>query len=600
MRKFSSFIIISFLIIISSFVRFGEAFCYEEVTGEFHNLAVTVEFKDTEESDEIKSADDTSLAEVFNGESEGLKSYILKNSQSKLTVSTTFHTTVKINKNSRRYMPRYKLNDDYYEEINIYGYDNRNYTEDGEVSVDGNLQSAEYLYREHEFISLVAEQIKGVENIKDFDLDGDGYLDGLTVIPCSTVKLNMADESKWGNMFWPHMSSMYYGTTEGLNGYYYVGETDYDFKTAVISEKTVYKYVIAPFTAVTGGKESVSVICHEFMHLLGAPDYYAYDGGEEYVGEFDIMGTSDSMALSLTYLRERMGWIGEGEILAVEESGDYFLNPTEESGAGEVKAYKIVLSDYFETDDCYYIECRKLSGLDEGIIIYRVNEKNGFITRADKYGTEELGNMYKSPEVYIFRRQSSLKDLKKNAFLDDFLHKKFGSESGNKNLITNSNGENTKITVEVTGKTGKGYNFRVTIPESPTGDITGGATVETTTDLKGRDILTFENSYRKGYAYILITKKTLEGASGEDIISGKFGEAVKVPVSFQKYRLPKANGTTNVYVCLSDGEKVSRIYTACYGLTPLKISPTVIWAGAGLGFGLFIVIVLAVKFLKKG
>ena len=238
--------------------------------------------------------------------------------------------------------------------------------------------------------------------------------------------------------------------------------------------------------------------------------------------------------------------------------------------------------------------------MDEGIIIYRVNEKNGFITRADKYGTEELGNMYKSPEVYIFRRQSSLKDLKKNAFLDDFLHKKFGSESGNKNLITNSNGENTKITVEVTGKTGKGYNFRVTIPESPTGDITGGATVETTTDLKGRDILTFENSYRKGYAYILITKKTLEGASGEDIISGKFGEAVKVPVSFQKYRLPKANGTTNVYVCLSDGEKVSRIYTACYGLTPLKISPTVIWAGAGLGFGLFIVIVLAVKFLKKG
>ncbi|MBO4323284.1 MAG: hypothetical protein J5836_01335 [Clostridia bacterium] len=592
----------SILIFAFSFAfRSREAFAYEEVNGEFKNIAVCVEFSDTEEKDGITDYALSSLEKVFNGETDSLKSFIGKNSQGKLNVATEFIRTVKIDKTSAYFQPRFLLNGETYEEINPEGYDNRRYTKGGEVSKDGELEGAEYYFREHEFVSLVLKALSGVE-LSGADRDDDGYIDGLTVIPCASVKVNLDDVNEWGSIFWPHMGTRFYGKTENLTEYYYVGDGEYEFEKVMLSGKTAYKYLVAPYDAIVSGEEKgLSVVCHEFMHILGAPDYYGYDSAEEYVGEFDIMGTAETATLSLTYLRERMGWIGEGEVLAVEESGEFFLKPTEKSEVGEVKAYKIVLSDYLETNDCYYIECRKLNGVYDGIIIYRVNEKNGFISANKTYGSDELGNIYGDPEVYIFRRQSMEQDLKKNAFLfDGFLSdRKYGSVSGNKNLITTSNGENTKIVVEVTGETREGYSFKVTIPESPEGDISLGAALEMKTDLKGRNYITFKNSYRKGYAYVLTTKETIKGLSAEDMISGKYGVVKKIPVSFQKCYLAKPNGKTNVYVCFSDGDSTSEIVSLSYGTDAFKISEWVIVAGAGAGFAVFIAIILTIKFVRK-
>ena len=595
MKKFiANFLLL--IVLLSASVLPERAFAYEEVTGEFKNLAVAVEFSDTTEEDEITPSDLSALDAVFNGEETSLKSFIYRNSQGKLSVETSFLKTVKIGEKSSRYAPRYSLKNGLYQEINPDGYDNRNYDENGEVSPEGKLQSVDYFNREHEFVALVAELLEG-ESVDGADRDGDGLIDGLTIVLCPTVKVNMADKNEWGEFFWPHMAVMYYGSSDDISDIYYVGENTYEFKDVSIGGKTVSRYVVAPYSSISDGSESeVSVICHEFMHLLGAPDYYGYDTEEEYVGAFDIMGSSAKLTLSLTYLRERMGWLGDGEVLAVEESGEFFLTPTENGGT--VKAYKIALSDYLKSGDCYYIECRKLSADDDGIIIYRVNENAGYINADGELGRVELGNIYGNPEVYIFRRESAVKDLKKNAFLDNVLYR--SSVYHRKNIIKTSEGEDAGITVEVTGKKSGGYSFRVTIPESPEGNIADGVSAEIKTNRKGGSYLTFENSYRKGYAYVLVTDKNIKDCSFEDILSGKYGEAKKIPVSFQKCDLPKSEGGKYAYLCLSDGENHSEVYTLGYGFIESNGGYMLYFIASGaVGLTAFIAIAVAIKLSKR-
>ena len=608
MKKIAT-VFAAFAIIASAIQYDNFALAYDEVSGEFKNVAVVVEFSDTEEKDAASKTTVSKLDDAFNGDAKSLKKYIEKNSSAKLTVNTEFVHTVRISTESKRYMPRYEYRDGKYSEINSAGYDNRRYDENG-VNPDGNLMSAEYLFREHELVALAAKGLSDI-SVSDADRDGDGRLDALTVIPCATVKVELDDEENWGSLFWPHMSSMYYGGLDGIKKYYFVEEgTEYEFESAVISSLTVKDYIISPYRSIIERfSERISVVCHEFMHILGAPDYYGYDTDEDYVGPFDIMGSSEGSPTSLAYLRVRMGWIAEGkEILAVEKSGEYYLAPTE--SGGEVQAYKIALSDYLESGDCYYIECRKLNSADDGIIIYRVNEKNGYLTANGNYGAEELGNMYGKPEVYVFRQWETftgkprkiIKGATNFALFDGKgPYTEYGSDKDtDKNLITNSDGANTKITISGIKKSSGGYKFTVSLPEEPAGDISEGANIELKYDFKGRDYITFANAYRTGYAHILVTNREIKDCSAEDILSGKYGEAVKIPVSFQKYVLPEAGGGKYAYLCLSDGEKHSKVYSLGYGL--YKINENFVYvalAGGGIGLLVFITVAATIGKLKK-
>ena len=109
-------------------------------------------------------------------------------------------------------------------------------------------------------------------NLADFDNDGDGILDGLAVIHQGPGKEYSGDN----NDIWSHSSTIYGMSFDGIQ---------------------VRRYTIEPeVLGSTGLMQPIGVICHEFGHNLGAPDFYDTDyslsGGEfPGTGVWDLLGS---------------------------------------------------------------------------------------------------------------------------------------------------------------------------------------------------------------------------------------------------------------------------------------------------------------------
>lgn len=123
-------------------------------------------------------------------------------------------------------------------------------------------------YMIEDALSLVADTL----DLKQFDNDGDGILDGLAVIHQGTGQEMSGDASE----IWSHSSIIY--------GLKYNGVS-------------VRRYTIEPECLALGNRMStIGVICHEFGHNLGAPDFYDTDyaqSGGEYCGTgvWDLLGS---------------------------------------------------------------------------------------------------------------------------------------------------------------------------------------------------------------------------------------------------------------------------------------------------------------------
>ena len=120
-----------------------------------------------------------------------------------------------------------------------------------------------------EALQMVADTI----DLRQFDNDGDGVLDGLAVIHQGFGQEMSASDAD----IWSHSTVVYGVTVGGVR---------------------VARYTIEPeLLASTPVRQStIGVICHEFGHNLGAPDFYDtdYSGtGGEYpgTGVWDLMGS---------------------------------------------------------------------------------------------------------------------------------------------------------------------------------------------------------------------------------------------------------------------------------------------------------------------
>lgn len=123
--------------------------------------------------------------------------------------------------------------------------------------------------------AMIAEAlgaIAGEIDLTQFDNDGDGILDGLAVIHQGTgqeASGNAAD-------IWSHSAIIYNMEFGGVQ---------------------VRRYTIQPeLLATTGNISTIGVMCHEFGHNLGAPDFYDSDyeaSGGTYpgTGVWDILGS---------------------------------------------------------------------------------------------------------------------------------------------------------------------------------------------------------------------------------------------------------------------------------------------------------------------
>ncbi len=395
--------------------------------GTIHNIVLFVNFADTQ-----SFADESYLQKtdkMYNTSDISLKNYISAVSKNKLQVETHFlkdknlNLDVTVEKEREYYLPRYRYDStkNVYNEINSKGYDNRYYL-NGSItapSTQGAKKCVDGFYREQtllrEAISLVDDS--GINY--NLDVNGDGYLDGISfILNTDAVSLD------YDELIWPHMSSLYYYGNSVKNSFYIPKSNAYDFSllnkctlnSIEVKDYDLLSYGYIERTKLTGsysGLNNVGVICHEFMHTLGIMDYYAYDGDTvESVGEFDVMAATTSIPqYPLSYVRQKAGWLKDGEdILPIYKDGEYSLKPVTEEGG--VKAYKIVLDDYFTTGEYFMLEVRSSTNTngkfdsmlsETGLIVYRVNEKNAFYNQSNKLGAYDYGNMYGEEEVYIMR-----------------------------------------------------------------------------------------------------------------------------------------------------------------------------------------------------
>lgn len=108
-------------------------------------------------------------------------------------------------------------------------------------------------------------------DLSEFDNDGDGILDGLAVIHQGAGQ----EYTGGANDIWSHSSIIYGMSFDGIQ---------------------VRRYTIEPELLGTTGKMStIGVICHEFGHNLGSPDFYDTDYSNS-GGDYPGTGTWDLMA----------------------------------------------------------------------------------------------------------------------------------------------------------------------------------------------------------------------------------------------------------------------------------------------------------------
>ena len=240
----------------------------------------------------------------------------------------------------------------------------------------GYQDNDERTQREHSLLANALNSISdAVPDDLDIDADNDGYVDAVSFVI-------YGQPGDWADLLWPHRWALYTQNVT-ING---AAVWDYLF---MLSESWYF---------------NVGVLCHEFFHVLGAPDYYHYDGGgaPSPVGGWDIMeSTNDPPQYPSAYTKWRYGdWITE--LPEITSGGTYTLNPGQQQDGG---IYKIA-SPYSDTE-YFVLEYRNQEGMYDsnapgnrpGIIAYRINTEAG------------NGNAQGPPdEIYCYRPGGTLQN----------------------------------------------------------------------------------------------------------------------------------------------------------------------------------------------
>lgn len=205
-----------------------------------------------------------------------------------------------------------------------------------------------------EALRIVADQI----NIADFDNDGDGILDGLAVFHQGEGQEMTGSSAD----IWSHSSEIYGYSVGGI---------------------VINRYTIQPEIGREGAMSNIGVICHEFCHNLGSPDFYDTDygaSGGEYggTGVWDIMGgggwngnSGDRPAPINMWQKIQLGWVTPQTLTTTTRISDM------PSAYSSPKAYCVNTTtpgEYFIIENCQR-EGQFNSALPgSGMLIYHADE----------------------------------------------------------------------------------------------------------------------------------------------------------------------------------------------------------------------------------
>lgn len=230
------------------------------------------------------------------------------------------------------------------------------------------------------FVGAVIEALKKTtfsQNLSAAELDSwnqDGCIDNLTILV----------QGKNTGSFGSHKSE--YGGTEEVCFRLRVGAYNVISTEALRSQATSTAY---------------SLVSHEFLHTLGAPDLYRTTGDDGIpVGIWDQMAQVPRIAqYPLAYIRSQMGWM---DIQEVTESGDYTLEPASAKAGNRAYILKTSMSE----SEYFVVEYRQKKQqekeydnflpVEKGLIVYRVNE-------AVENHTNKAGKNY----IYVYRPGTS-------------------------------------------------------------------------------------------------------------------------------------------------------------------------------------------------
>ncbi len=562
----------------SGYIKKAEASGEQYYTeGQFTNVAVLVSFKGEAqfENDFYETLENT-----YNASDVSVKSFFKAQTNGKVNVRTLIAGGGKVYKVSsprETYMPRYGkwlAGENEYEVINKLGYDNRYYNESGvpvASSAEGAVPCGERLLLEQRLLREVIELAR-------YDITAELYSSYGSVVQSLTLITDVnGTKSEYGELLWSHKSislnsASFFGDGS-VNGGYYAGyyfpenlKNEYSNLDSVyiaLSKISAYNVICAAeLTARKVNYQNKTVydaglLSHEIMHSLGVGDYYSLvKTNDDYdsVGEFDVMASHCAIPqYSLSYVREKAGWLTYENFNYVNKNGTYTLYPVGSSANGtgsgsgsgsggkNTTACKIILTGYFNRGEYFMAEVRNNenkigegvfdSGLsNSGLIIYRVNEKAAFTNANGEIGTRDYGNAY-GEEVYVFRKGAQALNSPLGTFSFAMLGEKptdsgtraadvindytrFGvkaSHSGDeREYISYSDGTNSGIAFENITKNADGsVTFTVSLPESDgTLPVLNDTSVKIMNYFNGDVRLMWNMAAKSGTFYVLAVRAT--------------------------------------------------------------------------------------------
>ena len=307
-------------------------------TGNRKLLMILINFSDTQVSYTQSNFNDYMNQVGYNGKG-SFRDFYLENSYGQLDIETTVSRWVTVSKGH-----------DYY-------------------GRDDDKNAYELLI---EAINLLDDEI----NFKDFDNDNDGIVDGIAIIHQGQgEEYTGSDENNIWSHSWTLGSALYPANPPMKDGVY------------------INSYTIQPEIRAGKGNTAMStigVMCHEFGHNLGAPDYYdTSQKGNNGTGNWDLMAagswngnSGDRPAHHNAYQKSEYGWL---TLKNLADNNAVVLKPV----VDEPDAYKINTAT---AGEFFVLENRQKKGVFDaalpgsGMIVYHVDEN--FIRQ--KYQKNEI------------------------------------------------------------------------------------------------------------------------------------------------------------------------------------------------------------------